>query len=83
MTLDLDNYLVDETSIPCYCNGSKFNDTHHQHIITGDLSIIENTNLRKLLSKGPKYREPKDLDFEKARNSIFSGLNECIDNWCE
>ena len=31
---------------------------HNGHVITGNLSIIPNSKLRDLITKGPKYREP-------------------------
>ena len=42
-------------------NDSAFIHQPHGHVITGDLSIFSNTKLRELLSKGPKYREPKSF----------------------
>ena len=41
---------------------------HHQfhfHVITGDLSVIPNSKLRDLIAKGPKYREPCKVDWDK------------------
>ena len=50
---------------PCECANSSFKDPHHQRIISGDLRIIENSKLRRLLTKGPNYREPRSLNFSK------------------
>ena len=50
----------------CECQNSIFCDPHHKHVVTGDLRIIENPKLRKLLAKGPGYREPRSLNFSKA-----------------
>ena len=52
--LDLDEFLRDPSVLPCECEHSSFSDKHHKHIVTGDLRIIENNHLRKILSKGPK-----------------------------
>ena len=81
--MDLKSYLRDPTSLPCSCHLSEFKDPHHQHIITGDLSIVENIKLRKLLSRGPKYRESKQLNFELARKEILKGIDKCIDTYCD
>ena len=35
---------------------SEFCDPHHKHVITGDLRVVSNPKLRKLLTKGPNYR---------------------------
>ena len=46
----------------CQCHLSDFHDNHHGHIVTGDLRIISNCKLRKLLSKGPNFREPRSIE---------------------
>ena len=42
----------------CDCTDSSFRDSHQKFIITGDLQIIKNSKLRKLLTKVPNYGEP-------------------------
>jgi hypothetical protein len=32
--------------------------------MTGDLIIIKNTSLRDVFTKGPKYREPKSINWK-------------------
>ena len=41
----------------CECADSSFCDPDLKYIITGGLQTIENTKLRKLLTKSPNYRE--------------------------
>ena len=36
----------------------------HKHILTGNLNIIKNQQLRKLISKGPKYRETESISWK-------------------
>ena len=36
--------------------------------------------LRKFLTKGTNYREPKSLNFNKALNEIISAISACIDS---
>ena len=66
-SLDVNLFLNDHTSLPCNCEHSLFKDNHHNHIVTGNLNIVENSKLLKLLSKGPKYREPVNIDFQQAK----------------
>ena len=78
-------YVDDEVSFtrdttPCECESSTFCDPHHKHIITGDLRLIENTKLRKLLTKGPNYREPRSINFSKALKEISIGIDELIES---
>ena len=62
----------------CDCINSEFCDPHHKHIVSGDLRVISNLKLRKLISKGPNYREPKMLNFRKCKQSIESSLTLSI-----
>ena len=45
----------------CSCKNSIIMNQHHGHILTGDLQVIGNDKRRKLVSKGPNYRESKLL----------------------
>ncbi len=65
----------------CQCNGSEFMDGHHKHVITGNLKIVQNRKLRKLLAKGPKFREKNSINFKIAKAEIEKGLNGYIENW--
>ena len=76
--LDLDLFLTNQDSLPCKCNNSPFVDRYHKHIVTGDLRIIKNNALRKLFIKGPKYREVRPINLEKAKRCILEGLHNCI-----
>ena len=80
--LDLDLFLTNPDSLPCKCNNSPFVDKYHKHIVTGDLRIIKNNALRKLFIKGPKYREVRPINLEKAKRCILEGLHDCISSWC-
>ena len=35
--------------------------------------------MRKIIKKGPKYREPKQIDFTNARQQITSGLSQYVE----
>ena len=64
----------------CDCFSQKLSDNHHQHVITGDLRIVKNTKLRKLLSKGPNYREARTIRWNECLDKIKTGLQECSAN---
>ena len=80
--LDIEAFRDNMDIVPCSCQDSSYKHKDLGHILTGDLSIVENNSLRKILSKGPKYREPKPLNFGKAREHIVTGLDNCISKWC-
>ena len=62
-------YSVDNLQ-DCDCHLSNYCDTSHGHIVTGDLRFIENKKLRKLMSKGPNFREQRFLNFNKCVEAI-------------
>jgi hypothetical protein len=45
----------------CSCSSSLLNYTPAGHIITGDVNIVQNEDLRSLILKGPKFREPRSF----------------------
>ena len=65
--------------------------THHTHksrltagyIITGNFKIITDSRLRNIISKGPKYRFPSNIDFNKCREEIAAALNKFGNRWCK
>ena len=61
--LNIYEFLKDPNSIKCYCNkyGNSFINNHYGHIIAGKLNIVNNESLHQLISKGPKFREPKQI----------------------
>ncbi|WP_456235821.1 hypothetical protein [Soonwooa purpurea] len=70
---------VDCINIPeCDCLNSQFCDGDLGHIITGKLNIVENKKLRKLLQKGPNYREPKCYNYGKCVKAITKALDNFI-----
>ena len=46
------------------------------HVITGNLNVIPDARVRNIISKGPKYRFPSNIDFPKCRREIPASLND-------
>ena len=63
----------------CSCKNSNFINRHHGHIPTGDLRITENDKLRKILSTGPNYAEPKAIKWKKCKDNIITGIKNLIE----
>ena len=79
LMLETDNlHFLDDMN--CNCSESSFCDPYHKHVITGNLNIVQHNALKKLLSKGPNFREKKTINFSKAKNDIISSLDALIDN---
>ena len=68
------------TVYSCKCNtySPVYTDSHHKHIVTGDLGIIKNGELRGLISKGLNFHEQQPPNKEVAYNAIKSGVDSYI-----
>ena len=40
------------------------------HVITGNLKIISDSRIRSIIAKGPKYRVPVQIDFQKCHKKL-------------
>ena len=69
-TLDTKDILENMNNLSCNCTTSPFTDANHGHIVSGDICIVQNNKLRKLLCKGPKYREPVSIHFSNCKTEI-------------
>ena len=47
-------------------------------MLTGDLNIVNNKKLRKLISKGPNFREPRSINWHKSKDEIVKGIDVCM-----
>ena len=54
----------------------------HGHIISGDLSLVENPLLRDLMLNGTKYREPRFVSLADLKTSIMSSVEYFINKLC-
>ena len=54
-SLNVENFIQNNSILPCECANSTFSNKHHGHIVSGDLRVVKNNKLRKLFAKGPKY----------------------------
>ena len=80
--LDTKNILDNMNNLPCNCTTSPFTDANHGHIVSGDIRIVQNNKLRKLLCKGPKYREPVSINFSNCKTEIKNSLTKFSFDWC-
>ena len=59
--IDIDDFIKSPQS--CGCTSSPFRYAPHDHVITGDFGIIPNEDLKRLLLKGPNYREQTSINW--------------------
>ena len=69
-------------NLPCNCKTSGFTDPNHGHIVTGDIRIVQNNKLRKLLCNGSKYREPVSINFSTCKTEIKNSLTKFTSDSC-
>ena len=71
----------DTSTFRCNCSkyDEKFVDNHHKHVLTGDIDIVTNNELRKLFTYGPNFREQQPPNKDKVLSAINSGLDSYID----
>jgi hypothetical protein len=62
----------------CECNRSRFRYAPAGHIITGDLNIVEDGDLKNILKKGTKYRSQTVTDWNQLKTDFQESLNQFI-----
>ena len=66
--------------VECNCQQHKdFVDANHGHVLTGDLGIIRNSKLRKLVSKDSNFREAMSINWNKCKGEMEIGLDSSIE----
>ena len=67
----------------CSCKASEFCYIPAGHVITGDLNIVRISKLRDILSKGPKYREPRSFTWKQNSKLILDSVEEYARRWAK
>ena len=75
--IDIDN----NSPMSCNCEKSKFRYEPSGHIITGDLNIVQDREIKSFLQKGPKYRPPSKIDWNECRSVINKALTSYCKKW--
>ena len=78
---ELDKFTAKEYM--CDCQNSPFISNDHGHVITGNLEIISNVALRKLISKGPKFREQNKIAWGKDKKIILDAIENHAKSWAK
>ena len=73
--------ISENTPTSCNCSNSEYIYGPMSHVITGDLNIVEDRELKSLLSKGPKYRPPSTINWNECRNIINDSLRAYCLKW--
>ena len=83
VSIDVDSFLKNPNIDLFSRRDSPFIVKDHGHILTGDLMVVEDRKLCKLIFKGPKFKEKKPNNFHEAKKNMFKNVVDCISTWCE
>ena len=61
----------------CECNNSIFKDEFHNHIVTGNLDVLEDNELISIFKYGSKFRIIPNL----STNDIISSVNDSVNEY--
>jgi hypothetical protein len=67
----------------CTCANSPFIYNPIGHVITGDIKIINNTSLRDVFAKGPKYREHKSINWKHNFKILMDSVEDYVRQWAK
>ena len=76
-----DIYDYSNASASCDCESSAFRYEPHGHVLTGNLCIVKNRKLRRLLEKGPKYREQNTIDWKLNKKILIMAVDDYTKKW--
>ena len=62
----------------CHKYAEKFIDKDHKHIVTGDLNIVGNKELRSLMERGLNYHDQQPPNKDVVINVIKSGIDSYV-----
>jgi len=77
--------IDDFKPMPPDCNCASFPSIYNPtgRVITGDLKIINNTSLREVFAKGPKYREPKSINLKHNFKILMDSVEDYARHWTQ
>ena len=67
----------------CSCHNSPFVYNPAGHVITGDLNVVTDLSLRNVLAKGPKYREPKSINWKHNFKILMDSVEDYARQWAK
>ena len=77
--INIEEYL--KNPLTCDCSHSPFQYNPSGHVITGDLNIIQHESLRKVVSHGPKFREPQHINWKHNFKIIMDAVEDYARRW--
>ena len=73
--------LASNDCTTCNCSSSAYLYQPLGHVVTGDLSIITNKKLRRLIKKGPNFREQNNINWDLCLKLFMEGVYNYKQMW--
>ena len=70
------NFDNENSDIICNCGDSAFIDIDIDRVLTGNLSIIRDRKLRKLMQTGPSYREQSSINWDINLKNYITAVRQ-------
>ena len=67
----------------CSCTTSSFIYCPVGHVVTGDINIVRNDDLKHVIEKGPKFREPQSFNWRQNFNIIMDSVEDYARRWAK
>ena len=77
------NKIVGTTNMSCKCSTSPFVYTPAGHVVTGNLNIVKNKHVRKLLMQGPTYREQSNINWNTNEELCIDAVRVYRIKWAK
>ena len=78
--LDMD---AGTAGMDCSCSYSNYKYEPCGHVVTGDLSINKDVQLRNLIKKGPTYREQNNVDWRVNVKNCKEAVTKYFRKWAK
>ena len=70
------DFNVGTHDMSCNCKNSIYIDKDIGHVLTGNFNIIKDRKLRKLIQKGPSYREQNNINWNTNLKNCIKAIKE-------
>lgn len=67
----------------CDCSTSPYRYDPSGHVLTGDVNIIKDKEVRQFLLKGPKYRPASKINWQACQDLIKDAVTTYCSKWCK
>ena len=71
------------SNVICNCKDSTYIDHDIGHVLTGNLNILRDRKLRKLLQKGPTYREQSNINWDINLKNYIIAVRQYKIKWAK